>query len=316
MKRIRESKEIYNHIKIPGELRQIVDNTLNEQVGKVNSGRNKFKDNLAVHIFKYTITAAAILIICFIVALNTNEVFAKGLDHIPVINSLAKVLTIRSFKNVNDNQSISVKVPGVELNQGDKSGLIGQNKEKQEKTEQFVTDINKEIEQIVNEYVAGAEKSIEEYKQAFIQTGGTEEEWKQKDISIKVDYDVKYQADDYLSLVLTADESWCSAFGKKYYYNLNLKGNTQVSLKDILGEDYILVSNESIINQMKKRVQENTDYIYWGIAGNGSSDIEGFTSVDENTNFYINEKGNPVICFDKYEIAPGFMGLQEFEIIK
>lgn len=316
MKKIRDSKDIYDHIKIPGELRQIVDNTLNEQVGKLNSRKNKFKDNLAFHVFKYTITAAAILVICFTVALNTNEVFAKELDKIPVINSLAKVLTVRSYENVKDNKSISVKIPGVEINQGDKSGVIESDREKQEKTEQFVTDVNKEIEQIVNEYVATAQKNIEEYKQAFIQTGGTEEEWKQRDIGIKVDYDVKYQTEDSLSLVLTANESWCSAYGKKYFYNLDLKENTQISLKDILGEDYILLSNESIIDQMKKRVQENTDYIYWGIAGEGSADIEGFTSIDENTNFYINEKGNPVVCFDKYEVAPGFMGMQEFEIIK
>lgn len=316
MKKIRDSKDIYDHIKIPGELRQIVDNTLNEQVGKLNSRKNKFKDNLAFHVFKYTITAAAILVICFTVALNTNEVFAKELDKIPVINSLAKVLTVRSYENVKDNKSISVKIPGVEINQGDKSGIIESDREKQEKTEQFVTDVNKEIEQIVNEYVATAQKNIEEYKQAFIQTGGTEEEWKQRDIGIKVDYDVKYQTEDSLSLVLTANESWCSAYGKKYFYNLDLKENTQISLKDILGEDYILLSNESIIDQMKKRVQENTDYIYWGIAGEGSADIEGFTSIDENTNFYINEKGNPVVCFDKYEVAPGFMGMQEFEIIK
>lgn len=316
MKKIRESKDIYDHIKIPGELRQMVDNTLNEQVGAANARKTRFKENLVFHVFKYTLTAAAILVICFTVALNTSEVFAKELDKIPVINSLAKVLTVRSYENVKDNQSISVKIPGVEINQGDKSGVIESDKEKQGKTEQFVTDVNKEIEQIVNEYVATAQKNIEEYKQAFIQTGGTEEEWKQKNIEIKVDYDVKYQTEDYLSLVLTADESWCSAYGKKYFYNLDLKENTQISLKDILGEDYILVSNESIKDQMKKRVQENTDYIYWGFAGEGSADIEGFTSVDENTNFYINEKGNPVVCFDKYEVAPGFMGMQEFEIIK
>lgn len=40
----------------------------------------------------------------------------------------------------------------------------------------------------------------------------------------------------------------------------------------------------------------------------------GFTTVDENTKFYLNEKGKPVICFAKYEIAPGFMGDQEFVI--
>ena len=43
--------------------------------------------------------------------------------------------------------------------------------------------------------------------------------------------------------------------------------------------------------------------------------IEGFTTVDENTKFYLNEKGNPVVVFAPYEIAPGAFGAQEFEII-
>ncbi len=316
MKKIRESKEIYDHIKIPGELSEIVDNSLNEQVNNLNSRDNKLKGNFVFRVFNYTITAAAILVICFSVALNTSEVFAKGMDKIPVINSLAKVLTVRAYEDIEDNQSISVKVPGVEIDEEDNSGLKSTSKEEQEKTKQFVTDVNKEIEEIVDEYVAAAQKSIEEYKQSFIQTGGTEEQWEKKDISINVDYDVKYQTENCLSLVLTADESWCAAYGKKYFYNLDLKENTQLSLEDILGEDYIHISNETIIDQMKKRVQDNSDYIYWGVAGEGSADIEGFTSIDENPNFYINEKGNPVICFDKYQVAPGFMGMQEFEIVK
>ena len=30
--------------------------------------------------------------------------------------------------------------------------------------------------------------------------------------------------------------------------------------------------------------------------------------------FYINHAGNPVIVFEKYEIAPGYMGAPEFEV--
>ena len=44
--------------------------------------------------------------------------------------------------------------------------------------------------------------------------------------------------------------------------------------------------------------------------------IDGFKTVDENTNFYINADGNPVVCFEKYEVSPGFMGVQEFVIEK
>ena len=45
-----------------------------------------------------------------------------------------------------------------------------------------------------------------------------------------------------------------------------------------------------------------------------SKDEGGFVTVTADTPFYINEKGNPVVVFEKYEIAPGFMGRPEFEI--
>ena len=40
----------------------------------------------------------------------------------------------------------------------------------------------------------------------------------------------------------------------------------------------------------------------------------GFESIDEDQTFYLNQAGNAVVVFEKYEIAPGYMGMQEFEI--
>ena len=42
----------------------------------------------------------------------------------------------------------------------------------------------------------------------------------------------------------------------------------------------------------------------------------GFTTITPETNFYINEAGNPIIVFQKYEIAAGAAGMPEFEITK
>ena len=40
----------------------------------------------------------------------------------------------------------------------------------------------------------------------------------------------------------------------------------------------------------------------------------GFQGIKPDQSFFINDRGNPVIVFEKYEIAPGSMGIQEFEI--
>lgn len=45
-----------------------------------------------------------------------------------------------------------------------------------------------------------------------------------------------------------------------------------------------------------------------------SADEGGFTTVDESTQFYLNEAGNPVVVFPRYAVAPGYLGAVEFEI--
>ena len=39
-----------------------------------------------------------------------------------------------------------------------------------------------------------------------------------------------------------------------------------------------------------------------------------YDNVRANENFYISEEGTLTLVFDKYEIAPGYMGSVEFEI--
>lgn len=92
----------------------------------------------------------------------------------------------------------------------------------------------------------------------------------------------------------------CLAYRKKYRRGL--------PLEELLGKDYIQRANTGIREQMAERVKENSDNMYF------KPDEGGFQTIDEHTKFYINGNKNPVIVFDKYEIAPGSMGMQEFEI--
>ena len=80
-----------------------------------------------------------------------------------------------------------------------------------------------------------------------------------------------------------------------------------LTLEDLLGPDYIEKANESIRAAIKEREADSGEEFFSKAAG-------GFVTVTADTPFYINEKGNPVVVFEKYEIAPGFMGRPEFEI--
>ena len=46
----------------------------------------------------------------------------------------------------------------------------------------------------------------------------------------------------------------------------------------------------------------------------GAVYFEDFSGIDENTSFYLDEAGRPVVVFGAYAIAPGSEGTQEFVI--
>lgn len=288
---IHDSKRIYEKTEIPKELDNIVANAINHtSEGKVKSMKKYYG--------RKALGAAAAILICFTVGLNTSESFAMAAGGIPIIGSISRVLTFRSYEKEDEDKSVKVEIPEIQTSADDK--------------QEFVVDINQEIQEIVKQYEENANMHIEEYKKAFLETGGTEEEFSAKGIKVDVSYEVKYETDEILSLVLTANENWCGAYGVQHYYNLNLKEGTHITLKDLLGENYIDIANASIKAEMKQRMEADSNLVYWG----GSEGIAGFETVGEDTRFYINEVGNPVVVFEKYEIAPGAFGIQEFEIQK
>ncbi len=66
--------------------------------------------------------------------------------------------------------------------------------------------------------------------------------------------------------------------------------------------------NEQIRQQIKERQGHGNEEFFTQEEG-------GFETISVEQNFYINNTGNVVIVFEKYQIAPGFMGNVEFEIV-
>ncbi|MDL0295177.1 RsiV family protein [Clostridioides difficile] len=42
--------------------------------------------------------------------------------------------------------------------------------------------------------------------------------------------------------------------------------------------------------------------------------VEDFKTINKYQDFYFNKNEDLVICFDEYEVAPGYMGAVEFVI--
>ncbi len=166
--------------------------------------------------------------------------------------------------------------------------------------------VNEEIHSFCRQYAEEAVSKAAEYRQAFLETGGTEEEWAEHDIKIKVWYEVKSQSDRYLSLAVMANDNWTNSGYEARYYNYDMEAVRWITIRDILDDAQIQAAEENIREQIKQREKE-TGMEYWG---------DDWKGMDGNTKFYMNHKDNLVIVFERYEIAPGAAGAQEFEVTK
>lgn len=314
---MKRGKEVYDSIEIPVEL----SDRVNEAIAAVDRRQAEKKKRALVRsrklraFVKTTGTLAAAFFICLTVGVNSSYVFAKEVGNIPVIGVLARVLTVRSYSGQENDVILTAEVPNI---QETDAVAGGRDIAATDADGDYVADINREIDKIVTEFIAGAKQDMAEYKDAFFATGGTDEEWADRTMDVSVTYEVKYQEGPYLSMVLRADQCWVSAYEENHYFNLDLENDRNITLEDLLGEDYIAICNESIIRQIEEQVAADEGKTYFGYGADTEEWVEDvkFKTITPETGFYINEKGNPVICFEKYEIAPGYMGTCEFEILR
>ena len=296
MRNLKDAKDIYDHIVVPEEL----DNRLRNALEHAPEPKKK-RGNI-VNFTRGIATVAAALALCFTIGLNTSESFAMEMASIPVIGTVAKVLTIRSYETIEDVTTTKVELPEVQV------------ETTSEQVANAITDVNAEIEKIVDDFTAQKYAEIEEYKEAFFATGGTEEEWSERTIDVNVNYEVLHQSETTLSLLVDAWISWFNFQEERHFYNINLITGEVLTLTDLLGDDAYEYASNSVLQQINERIKKEPEgLIYWGINDDSAMGLE-FPGVTDVTPFYINEAGNVVISYNKYEVGPGYMGIQEFEI--
>lgn len=285
MKELKKAKHAYQNIKVPEDLKNVVNKAI------LTNNNKSFILNYSKYV-KYITATVMCTFFTFVFLINTNTSFAKSVSEIPIINSIAKVFTIEEYHKKDETKLVNAKIPAIE-NTGNTD---------------LEKRINYEIRLKMNEVLEEAEKRAEEYKEAVLETGGTMEDY--EPIDIEVNYNIGYSDNKIVSFVITKTETLASAYAENYFYNIDIETGKNLNLKDLLGENYKQVVNDTINKEIEVR-SKNPDNKYFSKEEGGFSGIE-----DEYQNFYINSNGNIVIVFEKYEIAPGYMGIQEFEINK
>lgn len=281
--KIEELKKEYNSIEIPKELDFVVEKAI--KIGNEEIKKNNTKSNFLS--YKRLGFSIASVFIIFSAGVNINSTFAKNMEEIPVINTVARLVNYRTYVVKDNGFNANIKVSQVQ-------GLENESLEK-ELNEKFI------------------KQGQEEYKSFLKEMESIKAQGGNGKLSVVTDYEVKTDNDSVFSVVYKRYEANASSDLKYKSYTVDKKNKAIVSLEGLFKDSsYVDAISNYIKEDMKRQMSLDESKVYF--INEEELGYENFDKIDKNQSFYINTKGKLVILFDKYEVAPGYMGAMEFEI--
>ncbi len=277
----KNAKEAYDATPIPPELEARVQQGIRQGKALYKSRKNRAFRRLAA-------TAACFILV--LAGLNLSPALAHAASNVPVLGGLFRMLTVTNYNTSEDGINYDVNVPELEAD-----GTLAEK-------------VNAAIQEKVDAHLAKARQDWDDYREAFFATGGTEEDWNGREMDVIVDYEIKSQTDTRISFVVTLAEGWVASMEERYYYNLDIAADRDVTLQDLVGENWVERCNAAIQSQIDASVDGEGFSLFF------APEDGGFTTVDASTQFYIREDGTVVVAFPRYSIAAGAAGIPEFPI--
>jgi hypothetical protein len=278
----KQLKKEYMDIPIPEELDFVVRKAIKES--RSNGIKRKGRFSKAVTVAASIAATVAVLT----VGINTSPAFAKTLSKVPLVGSIVKVLTFREYTVDENTFNANIKVPEI-------SGLK-----------------DKKLQNSLNEkYLEENEKLYKE----FLADMGDMKEKGGGHLGVDSGYVIKTDTDRILSVGRYVVNTIASSSTTFKYDTIDKKNEVLITLPSLFKDDsYVDIISENIKEQMIKRHEADDMMFYWveGVEEEGLVDL--FEKISKEQSFYINSEGKLVISFDKYEVAPGYMGIQEFVI--
>ena len=264
--------------------------------------------------------AAAAAAVAVLIALpNTNVQIAHAMESLPLLGGFFRLVTVRQYnysdenhdaevelaqiiqEDAGDNTSVGEVAVGAAAPDGADAGSmegVGQEAAVAKVSEDGVQEVNQDMEATVEELIRQFEDTL------------SEEGYH----GLHVSQEVVTDNAKYYTVKLSVLETVASGYEHNQFYTIDKQTKDVVTLADLFaeGSDYISVISENIKTQMREQMAADEGVIYFL----DETDMPefNFRSITEQTNFYFNEKGELVIAFDEYEVAPGYMGAPEFVI--
>lgn len=306
---LRQLKEEYENMTIPEAGRERL------QAGIDRARMEKKRAEHARRRSAWTAVAAAAVVM--IALPNTNIQIAHAMENIPLLGGFFRLVTVRQYNYGDENHDAEVEL--AQINYGEDAGEgasvgevaaapkgtaagsvegVGQEAAVANLSEDGVEAVNRDMEDTVEELIRQFEDTL------------SEEGYH----GLHVSQEVVTDNDRYYTVKLSVLETEASGYEHNQFYTIDKQTGNVVTLEDLFaeGSDYISAISENIKTQMKEQMAADEGVIYF--LDNDDMPEFNFQGITEQTNFYFNERGELVIAFDEYEVAPGSMGAPEFVI--
>lgn len=274
MKKMDKMKRDYDKIDIPSELEDVVNDSI-RQAKAAQKKRPPLK--------QWSIGAAAAAAL-FIGSINMSPTTAQSMANIPVLGAIVEVFTIQKLTLNEKSYQANLTTPAI-------NGLE-----------------NEGLQASLNE------KYIEENKVRFEQFEEEVAEMKKAGdghLGIDTGYEVMTDTARILSIARYEVNTVGSSSTTMKYDTIDKQENILITLPSLFKDDqYIDTISSYIADEMKRQMGADEEISYF-LEDRFTDDFE---RIKPNQNFYITSNHKLVISFDKYEVAPGYMGVVTFEI--
>lgn len=234
------------------------------------------------------VCAIAAVFLVVVVLVNVNKNVAYAMQDIPIIGNLIKVVTVNKKDVANEYHYEDINVPQIESQEG---------------LEESIDYINADIKELTDAVIEQFEKDAEALPDSHF--------------GLSIDYETVTNNENWFTLKLILHYAAGSTSTDYQFYHIDKKAGKIVKLSDLFNDEYDYVTDISneIIRQMNDQMDKDSSKSYW-VKREGKENFYEFENIDPEQNFYFSDNGNIVIVFEKYEVAPGYMGSCEFEIPK
>lgn len=273
----KELRRQYEEIPVPEEARRRMEEGI--QMAKQEKRQ---KNRGLIWLRRAGETAAAAMAV-ITVLVNASPAAAQVMEQIPVIGTIAQVVTFRTYEDHSGKGEANVEIPKIE-------------------EEGQTLEANREIEDY-------ADSLIREYEDK-IQAGEDQENY-----ALDSTYEVVFENDRYVCIRI--DTTVVMASGTQFVkvFTVDKETGETISLLQMLGGDETMLAavSSNIMDQMREQMAADENVIYYLDSDMPEWDFKG---LDGDESYYFDQDGELVVTFDEYEVAPGYMGAVEFVIPK